>query len=977
MTSFTSSVPQPSADHQQLNAMARQLVDTCPDMRQMARDVANDILHKFGLSHLEPDTVYWHRFDRSVSSALTFTGWQHLSKPVESLTLPQLVMHRFSANDQDNADNLQMMGGFYTAGPDAETFDESNEVRLLPADVLTVFWTLNVKARFNDKMATFWRDCADEFRTLAKANFIAKALDALEACMLSTPEFTALSTALGLDLSQPVSLSMLQSQTSLAEGVRVATLDIAGYEASDILRIVEPGGRQFLYVPGETDAIHVFETPEALQWWLMTHTDKIDNRTQFMSHFPMSTHAEGGRGVGLHHALDLMFFNWGDHAQTVINRADRTLTNDPFTYLRDATKARMQADSDFALHSNGELRKQMWMGYLRAFNQVFGAMAAIDWPVALAVVGAGIADVGLNIDQAVTGHTTAERKRGVTGAILGSIDVLLNSLFLVGGVSAEADEPVVEVESEGLAEPTDESSLPVKAPEPLPPGPTYPEGQDEILATFETNELLEGFASPATEGPMRGIYMNEIGETYISIEGFAYQVRHVKELNTWVIIDPQNPFSFYRNAPVRMTDAGQWELIDRPGLRGGGKFLGKLPWRGPASSSSTSLPTTYDMPENLREVLRPDIENPNDKPFEGYLNPATDNSALEAFFVMRNNLVSDTEAFFANTRVPDRPTIPHIASEATAKEALKQLYEDTAGVVIGESHNSVGSKRFLIDNMRQLAKQKVRTLYLEHLLTDLHQADLDLFAKSGKMPEKLKAYLEYLDGGHRTDSTGEYTFLNLVKAANENRIRIRAIDCMSSYRLAGLSNPSGSLRIKMMNYFAHTVIRADQAALDNGKWIALVGNAHANTFKGVAGMAELEGAIGLRVEDVALGQTHGFAPDPGQDAITALGRPAGRVTSDLRLQTEVAGLKPPATGASTSVESRLSRVGTFIIQRTAGKAELLHRSANGSIVRTPIKADGGRVFIERPKWTQISGRRFNSLEGLITALHMIGLKQVA
>lgn len=977
MTAFAFPALMASADHQLLDAMARRLVDTCPDMRQMARDAANDILHKFGLSHLEPDTVYWHRFDRSVSSSTSFTGWQHLDKPVESLTLPQLVMHRFSANDQDNADNLQMMGGFYTAGPDAETFDASNEVRLLPADVLSVFWTLNIKAQFNDRMATFWRASADDFRTLAKANFIAKALEALEAGTLNKIQFTALTTALGLDLSQPVNLSMLQSQTPVAEGVRVATLDIAGYEASDILRIVEPGGRQFLYVPGETDAIYMFETPDELQWWLMTHTDQIGNRTQFMSHFPMSTHVEGGHGVGLHHALDLMFFNWGDHDQTVINRADRTLTNDPFAHLRDASKARMQADSDYALHSNGELRKQMWMGYLRAFNQVFGTMAAIDWPVALAVVGAGIADVGLNIDQAVNGHTTAERKRGVTGAILGSIDVLLNSLFLVGGVPAEADESVVEGETQELAEPTNEPSLPVEDLESLPPGPTYPEERDEILATFETNELLEAFASPATEGRMRGIFINEVGETYISIEGLAYQVRHVNELNTWVIIDPQNPFSFYRNAPVRMTDMGRWELIDRPGLRGGGKFLSKLPWRGPASSSGTSLPTAYDMPENLREVLRPDIESSNDKPFEGYLDITTDNSALEAFFVMRKNLMRDTEAFFANTRVPDRPTIPHIAGEATAKEALKQLYEETAGVVIGESHSSVASKRFLIDNMRQLAKQKVRTLYLEHLLTDLHQADLDLFAKSGKMPEKLKAYLEYLDDGHRTDSTGNYTFLNLVKAANENRIRIRAIDCMTSYRLAGLPNPSGSLRIKMMNYFAHTVIRADEAALGDGKWIALVGNAHANTFKGVPGLAELEGGIGLRVEDVAIGQPHGFAPDPGLETITALGRPAGRVTSDFRLQTEVAGLKPPATSASTSVESRLSRVGTFIIQRTGGKAELLHRSANGSIVRTPIKSDGGRLFIERPKWTQISGRRFNSLEGLITALHMIGLKQVA
>ncbi|MDE1195429.1 MAG: membrane-targeted effector domain-containing toxin [Pseudomonas sp.] len=967
------------ADHALLKEIALKLVLRCPDMRELARKAALDILRKHDLEHLQPDAVYWHRFDRSLSSHRTFSGWQHMSRPIESLTLPQLIMHRFNANDQDNADNLQMMGGFYTAGPDAEVFDETNEVPLLPQSVMKELWPLDFKTRFTNRMAAFWKDCADDFRTLAKANFIGKAMEELESGRLGREQFDTLMKALGLNLAQPIGLSMLQAHTPLGSDVRVATLDIAGYEASDILRFVQSSGRQFLYLPGETDAFHVFETADDLQWWLMTHTDHADNRAQFMSHFPLSTHSESGRGVGLNHALDLMFSNWGPHAKKIVNSTDRTVTGDPFTHLRDACRTRMHADADFALHSNGEIRKQMWIGYLQAFGKVFGAMAAIDWPIALAVVGAGLADVGLNIDQAIHAHTTAERKQAVTCAILASIDVLFNSLFLLRGADLGSTEVAADNVPRELPEPREApgpSSF-IEGEKPLGPDPRSPVEHNELLTSFETNEVLDGYGPPATEGPMRGVYQNARGETYVPVGDFIYRVRYASELNTWVIVHPKSPFSFYRSIPLRLDAAGKWEPGAAMGLRGGGQVFGKWLEQGPSTSATAgALPTRYDIPQELREALRADMESPSDKPFVGYVGLSEDRSALKAFFGMREKLLTDARAFHGQQRWPERPSLPDIPPHSSPKVALNQLYEEASGVVIGESHNSIASKRFLIDNMPLLAKQKVRTLYMEHLLTDLHQADLDAFAKTANMPEKLKAYLEKLDAGHHTDATGTYTFLNLVKAAHENHLRIRAIDCMSSYRVAGMPDPYGTLRMEMMNYFAHTVISADQAASGGGRWVALVGNAHANTFKKVAGIAELEAAIGLRIEDVAPGEPHGFEPDPGQDMKNELGRPAGRVKSDLRLQMEVAALKPVRPPQSTSIESRLRRPGTFIIQRN-NPPQMIHRSGSGSIIRTPIKFDGSRVYIERPKWTYISGRRFKSLKELATALSLIGMRQVA
>ena len=92
----------------------------------------------------------------------------------------------------------------------------------------------------------------------------------------------------------------------------------------------------------------------------------------------------------------------------------------------------MFAEAELTLTSNGDLRKKLWIGYLSAGVKVFGPLAVVGWPVALPVIGASIANMGLNIDQAVNGKTAEERKAGIIGAVISEIDVLLNLPFLKG-----------------------------------------------------------------------------------------------------------------------------------------------------------------------------------------------------------------------------------------------------------------------------------------------------------------------------------------------------------------------------------------------------------------------------------------------------------------------------------------------------------------------------------------------------------------
>lgn len=92
--------------------------------------------------------------------------------------------------------------------------------------------------------------------------------------------------------------------------------------------------------------------------------------------------------------------------------------------------------------------------------KVFGPMAAVGWPVALPVIGAGIASMGLNIDQAVNGKTASERKAGVLGAVASGIETLFNLPFLKGtGAMLETGVQVEAAEATEMAELIDSASV--------------------------------------------------------------------------------------------------------------------------------------------------------------------------------------------------------------------------------------------------------------------------------------------------------------------------------------------------------------------------------------------------------------------------------------------------------------------------------------------------------------------------------------
>ena len=997
-----------AADVLALQPLITDLAADCPDLHALAYQVAKDILVQHDITDIEPDKVWWHRFHGAQSSSTAFTGWQHiLEKPKESMTFPQLVMQRFSVHDQDNADLLDLYGGFYRVGADAESYDETNEVRLHGNDVLKAFWDINFADRYKTAIATFWEKHSTNFRALAKCTFIAKAIEDYEKGYLTQEHFSTVLSACAGNVSRPLTRQMLLDEATTPSGLSIRKFCIDHFVSTDILSITDDSDLNILYIPGELRGFHCFNKVEELHEWLVNEVKDAEGRERMLMHFKQeerdivqekptslghklanftgiglivhfleNTEHEN---VGLTHAYDVLpSDNEAGNVHLLHYRGEK-IAGDAFTYLNQSTHERMLSDANFLLHSNGEIRKKLWIGYLNAFNRVFGPMAAAAWPAALVVIGAGIANVGLHIDQAINATTPAERKAAIKGAILGSVDILFNLPFLRGASefaqASEAEEAIIP--GEDLKSPSPPVQLPFESIKPDP-------GEASLLAPFETNEILDGYSPINEEGKFQGIYQPETGGNYIAMGDSFYQVRYSNELKTWTIIDPVDPHSFYRNIPVRLDEMGEWVPLTRPGLAGGGKFSDLFARAEPPLPDFDAPATAYDVPQDIKPALKKAANGSETKGDlkDGFINPNNPADELEAFKRLRRRLHDDAVSFYSQPQpqLPPRPAIPLFIANAKLKDIIKTLFKRSQSLVVGESHSSVGSKQFLIENMSVLRKQKVKTLYMEHLLTDFHQTDLDVFNRTGVMSEDLESYLQDLDATFSTDPSKQFTFEQVVRTAQKNNIRVQAIDCLASYRSAGIQRPDINFRQKMMNFFAQQVIGADQTARGAHRWVALVGNSHANTYADVAGVSELEGSIGLRIESVGVDELGGIKVDPGISDVARPGQAVSFVKNDLLLQIPT----PKSVALAQRLEDGLPRPGMYTLSTSTGEPILVHRSRTitrngmvirGKLVRTPIKQDANGYYIERDSW-QISGRRFPTTEGLSSALHRIGMAPV-
>ena len=1013
-----------AADKAALRNMALQVVTACPSLNDTARQVAAEVLARHGITGLDPDHIYFHRFRTAQSLSVSFTGWQHYGeRPYESLTLTQLVIHRFRATDQDNADLLDLYGGFYTSGPEAENFDATNEVRLHGNEVLNDFWNINFSERYRNELHTYWSNHSSEFRTLAKCNFLVKAVEARELGHLSDEDFQSATNALTGPLTWPVTLLTLQNESKTGHGLRVCTLEIDGHVATSILRIIDSKGRQIVYVPGDSETFHVLDTPADLHWWALQQLKESVPRERFLQHFPLADRQSITENIS--NLVNRLVSTWSHSDHHLINSNDRVLTEDAFTWLRNSTRDAMFAEADLALTSNGDLRKKLWIGYLSAGLKVFGAMAMVGWPIALPVIGASLANMGLNIDQAVNAKTAEERKAGVLGAILSGIDALLNIPFLKGtGTLAEFGESSQATEAGELTEAGTASELEAEHPneivpamEALPSEPSETVQMPRIAQRYQSNEVLDGLTPVSEPGKFQGIYrLNAEPSCAIVMNDTAYYVRYFNDSQGggfWAIVDPVKPNQLIHALPVRLNSQGIWERMTQLGLKGGGQCLGKpctvevaleLDAHEPApeetqqpveqptpQTSLTAEPqpsssndirlvrTPYNVDATRQQELKRWAMQLRETHIQLQVGPdgglvALDQYALN-FADKGRTLLASARRFYRNlswASLPPRPPIPAVTPSTTFADFAAKALEEAPGLVIGETPGRITSMRLMIQNMPALARQGVKTLYVRRLLSDFAQADLNSYFKTGVMSDDLQQYLSRLG----TDPAQRFDELALVKSARQNGIRVQATDCAAMYRKPiSLTRPEEQIAT---NHLTAEIMFMDKNLNDVGKWVVLTEVENTNTFRGYAGISELEGGIGVRIEEVAPGQAERLATDPGIDiergphTQTAMMRGSfDTQNADVLLQMEAS----PVSRSELQIHRLLYRAGMYVFERFQGTYRLFHRSVNGEIVQTPVQtyADG-RYYIDRPSWGSIHRIPYDNLEQLSDALKQMGLQ---
>lgn len=501
---------------------------------------------------------------------------------------------------------------------------------------------------------------------------------------------------------------------------------------------------------------------------------------------------------------------------------------------------------------------------------------------------------------------------------------------------------------------------------------TLPLSLPELIHRASVAVDLTGIAPDA-----QGLYtLNTL--TYIKQNTFVFEVRKgwlARQL--YLQVPGTSRWDRTRYKVRRQSSTSDWEVKSRQAdtTRQWEPLTLAQPQTRPLLSPASL--SQYDTAEHHADALRTIIASGKTNLHDyGYpLNPQLDAARTHAHGI-QVRMHEDAQTFFKGYSPGARPHLPEIPQQAAAQDIFKHLYSKSSGIIVGEAHHYAGSKKLIIDNMEFLAEQNVKVLYLEHLQTDFHQRDLNVFFDTGHMPIQLEHFLRSQDLGHRVNSS-TYTFSNLVREAQRHGIRIQALDCFASYHCSGLERRSAlNPRIEMMSYGASQIIRNDQA-FNPRRWLALTGNTHTNTYQGIPGLAELEGGIGLRVMDVAPGNQVSLRRDPG--LITS--RPGAfydhqLIKSDFVLDVEIPGTPPfnPRLPA-TYLQRMLNRPGAFTFGVSLEQwPELIHRSRNGLIVYTPLQTDtSGKIFISRPAWQEIHEKRYALLSDLVADLQNRGM----
>ncbi|NVZ99490.1 membrane-targeted effector domain-containing toxin [Pseudomonas gingeri] len=403
--------------------------------------------------------------------------------------------------------------------------------------------------------------------------------------------------------------------------------------------------------------------------------------------------------------------------------------------------------------------------------------------------------------------------------------------------------------------------------------------------------------------------------------------------------------------------------------------------------------TRYEIAATHRGALEELIRTITRRLDRGWVTPnasAPERQAAAHFHQVSRRLTEDAQVFFAERPAPmPRTLATDLLDAGSSTQLLERGFQTGNGIVLGAPYHARAGRQLLIDNMRSLAMDhQVKTLYLENLLRDFDQVHLNDFHRTGVMSQRLRDTLRRQDAAQEIDPNGPHSLYEVVSNAQRHDIRVQALDCGTSFRESlGSYTPN---RARALKYYGRQVINTDQLQQGPHRWIALVQDSHASTVLGEPGLADLLGTVNLRAVDVG-GQPLPLRvlDDLGEFTQGRYAQDIQLVRADAKLEVNVAPQPLPRTPAPH--RGLLIRPEDFLIEQKGDRYSVVCRSVDPHSARLLVPAehpvirsrlvdssgDSREVFhVEAPRFGDIRGVKYRSIEDLIWGLQQARLRQV-
>lgn len=483
---------------------------------------------------------------------------------------------------------------------------------------------------------------------------------------------------------------------------------------------------------------------------------------------------------------------------------------------------------------------------------------------------------------------------------------------------------------------------------------------------------LEVQVNPGDLNPVQGnLFQSKVSPQQYALLNHKYYLSDVAQGQPY-IYSPSAGGKSLRYPLVANETLEHWSAEAMPRLRGGMDPIEKGP-----------LYTTYqdyELPVTDVAALPSINLAPSGSFGLGILTPTlpqdTTASVLH-LFAIQSRLRRHARHFFKTFQAPTGPLVLP-ARDLSPELIFEHLFNQRNGLVMGETHTHTLSRRLLIEQMPALQRQGLKSLYLEPFNTDLHQHLLDTFnvSPTAPLPRALKERLQWMDTHHSAASP--HTYSRLVAQAHAQGIQVMALDATACAQItpATLSAPGAARtladqldRVTVFNFFAYKKISFDQQAQGPHRWVALVGHGHCSTLQGIPGLADLTGAVSVRLATRLPTLPMRTAADPGCLL------PSPFDTHSLSLRCDVL-IHMGDTTSNLSVATRVHGPHMFLISNVPHGATVVHyMNVQHQRLNVPIQVAGTQLYVDHPEFGTISHRRFNTLAALADALtdelHMI------